>query len=167
MQEQLVNVDDNIVDLLLTDPPYNISSNGAAPQWIDKETGKNKNSIHNQNFSEQFDEDWDAVSHDEFLVRLSEWSKLWFKKMRKGGSFAVFISDRYISYLWKIMEDTGFEPKRIITWKKPAAVPFNRKVNPVSGCDCRSHTFPNNSSLNLGRRQAVFKNSFGGDCTHA
>jgi DNA modification methylase len=33
------------------------------------------------------------------------------------------------------MEDTGFEPKRIITWKKPAAVPFNRKVNPVSGCE--------------------------------
>ena len=33
------------------------------------------------------------------------------------------------------MEATGFEPKRIFTWKKPAAVPFNRKVNPVSGCE--------------------------------
>ena len=33
------------------------------------------------------------------------------------------------------MEEVGFEPKRIFTWKKPAAVPFNRKVNPVSGCE--------------------------------
>lgn len=135
MQEQLINVEDNSVDLLLTDPPYNISNDGAKPVWIDKETGKNKNNIHSQKFSENFDEDWDAVTHEEFLIQLEEWSELWFKKMRKGGAFAVFISDQYISYLWKIMEVKGFEPKRIFTWKKPAAVPFNRKVNPVSGCE--------------------------------
>jgi DNA modification methylase len=135
MQEQLLNVEDSSIDLLLTDPPYNISNNGAKPVWIDKETGENRNSIHSQKFSENFDEDWDAVTHEEFLQQLDEWSKLWFAKMRKGGAFAVFISDQYISYLWKIMEANGFEPKRIITWKKPAAVPFNRKVNPVSGCE--------------------------------
>lgn len=33
------------------------------------------------------------------------------------------------------MELAGFEPKRIFTWKKPAAVPFNRKFNPTSGCE--------------------------------
>lgn len=135
MQEKLINVDDESIDLLLTDPPYNISNDGAKPVWIDKETGENKNSIHSQKFSENFEEDWDAVTHEDFLQQLDEWSKLWFKKLRKGSAFAVFISDQYISYLWKIMEANGFEPKRIFTWKKPAAVPFNRKVNPVSGCE--------------------------------
>lgn len=135
MQDQLINVPDNSIDLLLTDPPYNISNTGAKPVWIDKETGKNKNSIHNQKFSESFDEDWDAVTHGQFLTQLYDWSNHWFPKLRKGGAFAVFISDQYISYLWKIMESVGFEPKRVITWKKPAAVPFNRKVNPVSGCE--------------------------------
>jgi site-specific DNA-methyltransferase (adenine-specific) len=135
MQEQLVNIEDGSIDLLLTDPPYNISNNGAKPVWIDKETGENKNKIHTQQFSETFDEDWDAVTHEEFLSQLEEWSRLWFRKLRKGGAFVVFISDQYISYLWKAMEAEGFEPKRIFTWKKPAAVPFNRKVNPVSGCE--------------------------------
>jgi len=135
MQEQLKNLDDNSIDLLLTDPPYNISNNGAKPEWIDSKTGKNKNSIHNQRFSENFEEDWDSVTHDVFLKQLEDWSECWYPKIRKGGAFAVFISDQYISYLWKIMEKTGFEPKRIFTWKKPAAVPFNRKVNPVSGCE--------------------------------
>ena len=135
MQEQLINVEDGSVDLLLTDPPYNISNDGAKPVWIDKKTGENKNNIHSQKFSENFDENWDAVTHEDFLMQLDEWSEFWFKKMRKGGAFAVFISDQYISYLWKIMEGKGFEPKRIFTWKKPAAVPFNRKVNPVSGCE--------------------------------
>lgn len=135
MQEQLKNVADDSINLLLTDPPYNISEKGAKPVWIDPITGENKNGIHSQQFSETFDENWDAVTHEQFLDQLDEWSKLWFTKMKKGAAFAIFISDQYISYLWKIMEANGFEPKRIITWKKPAAVPFNRKVNPVSGCE--------------------------------
>jgi DNA modification methylase len=128
-------VQDNSVDLLLTDPPYNISKEGAKPVWIDKETGKNKNTIHNQKFSESFSEDWDSVTHEEFLNSIDLWCQYWFKKVRKGGAFAIFISDQYISYLWKAMEKVGFEPKRVWTWKKPAAVPFNRKVNPVSACE--------------------------------
>lgn len=128
-------IQDGSVDLLLTDPPYNISGDGAKPVWIDPETGENKNSIHSQKFSENFEEDWDDVTHEEFLAQIEQWSQMWFRKLRKGGAFAVFISDQYISYLWKTMEAQGFEPKRVWTWKKPAAVPFNRQVNPVSACE--------------------------------
>jgi len=128
-------ITDNSIDFLLTDPPYNISDAGAKPEWIDPKTGENKNTIHSQKFDENFDSNWDSVTHNEFLQQMESWSKVWYNKLRKGGAFAVFISDKYISYLWKIMEDAGLEPKRIFTWKKPAAVPFNRKVNPVSGCE--------------------------------
>ena len=128
-------ITDNSIDFLLTDPPYNISDDGAKPEWIDPKTGENKNTIHSQKFDENFDTNWDRVTHDEFLKQMESWSKVWYDKLRKGGAFAVFISDKYISHLWKIMEAIGFEPKRIFTWKKPAAVPFNRKVNPVSGCE--------------------------------
>lgn len=128
-------IKDSSIDLLLTDPPYNISEDGAQPVWIDKATGENKTTIHNQKFSESFEEDWDDVAHDEFLTQLDDWAAMWFKKLRKGGTFAVFISDQYVSYLWTAMENAGFEPKRVWTWKKPAAVPFNRQVNPVSACE--------------------------------
>jgi DNA modification methylase len=135
MLDQDVCIQDNSIDLLLTDPPYNISEDGAQPVWIDKETGKNKTTIHNQRFSESFEHNWDDVGHDEFLKQLDSWAQLWFKKLRRGGSFAIFISDQYVSYLWTAMENAGFEPKRVWTWKKPAAVPFNRQVNPVSACE--------------------------------
>jgi site-specific DNA-methyltransferase (adenine-specific) len=128
-------IKDGSISLLLTDPPYNISEDGAQPVWIDKATGENKTTIHNQKFSESFDENWDDVAHDEFLKQLDDWAAMWFKKLRKGGAFAVFISDQYVSYLWTAMENAGFEPKRVWTWKKPAAVPFNRQVNPVSACE--------------------------------
>jgi len=132
IQEQIA---DNSIDLLLTDPPYNISDDGAKPVWIDSKTGKDKNTIHSQRFSENFEEDWDSVTHEVFLNYLEKWSELWFTKLKKGAAFAIFISDQYISYLWKIMETRGFEPKRVWNWKKPAAVPFNRNVMPVSGCE--------------------------------
>lgn len=135
MLDQELSIPDSSVDLLLTDPPYNISEDGAQPVWIDKETGKNKTTIHNQRFSESFEHNWDDVGHDEFLTQLDSWAQLWFKKLRRGGSFAIFISDQYVSYLWTAMENAGFEPKRVWTWKKPAAVPFNRQVNPVSACE--------------------------------
>jgi DNA modification methylase len=135
MLEVADQITDGSIDLLLTDPPYNISEDGAQPVWIDKETGKNKTNIHNQKFSERFDQNWDEVGHDEFLQQINGWADIWFKKIRKGGSFAIFISDQYVSYLWTAMENAGFEPKRVWTWKKPAAVPFNRKVNPVSACE--------------------------------
>ena len=129
------SIEDGSVDLVLTDPPYNISEGGAAPVWIDKKTGKNKTTIHNQQFSSTFEQDWDSVDHDDFLKQLDAWAEVWFCKLRRGGSFAVFISDQYVSYLWTAMERAGFEPKRMWTWKKPAAVPFNRQVNPVSACE--------------------------------
>jgi site-specific DNA-methyltransferase (adenine-specific) len=135
MLEQASEINDDSIDLLLTDPPYNISEDGAQPVWIDKETGKNKTTIHNQKFSESFEHNWDDVAHDEFLSQIDSWANLWFKKIRKGGTFAIFISDQYVSYLWTAMENAGFEPKRVWTWKKPAAVPFNRQVNPVSACE--------------------------------
>lgn len=135
MLEHNSTIEDYSIDLLLTDPPYNISEDGAYPIWIDKETGKNKANIHNQKFSESFEQNWDEVDHDVFLSQIDDWAKLWFKKVRSGGSFAIFISDQYVSYLWTAMENAGFKPKRVWTWKKPAAVPFNRQVNPVSACE--------------------------------
>jgi site-specific DNA-methyltransferase (adenine-specific)/modification methylase len=135
MLEVSNEISDGSIDLLLTDPPYNISQDGANPEWIDPKTGENKNTIHSQRFSDSFEQDWDNVGHEEFIKQMESWAAVWFKKLRKGGSFAVFISDQYVSYLWKIMEAAGFEPKRVWVWKKPAAVPFNRKVMPVSGCE--------------------------------
>jgi DNA modification methylase len=137
--KEIHQVEDNIVDLLLTDLPYNISEKGANPEWFvtDEKTGEkiNKNGIHNQQFDDKFEEKWDSLSEEDFIKNLQIWANTWYPKLRNGGSFAIFISDRYISHLWSAMEKAGFEPKRIWTWKKPAAVPFNRKVNPVSGCE--------------------------------
>lgn len=139
MLDELKKVDSDSVSLLLTDPPYNISERGAKPEWsvVDTETGEriNKNTIHSQKFDETFTENWDSIDNKDFKEQMRDWAIEWFRVVRPGGTFCIFISDVYISHLWEIMEEVGFEPKRVWTWKKPAAVPFNRSVNPVSGCE--------------------------------
>jgi DNA modification methylase len=138
MLDQLNQVADESTQLLLTDIPYNISENGANPIWNKTDESGNVvavNTIHNQKFDKEFEQDWDSKTPKEFINDLQAWSNAWFPKIKKGGAFAIFISDRYLSHLWDALEQSGFEPKRVWTWKKPAAVPFNRKVNPVSGAE--------------------------------
>jgi len=138
MLQGIKDVSDNSIRLLLTDPPYNISEKGANCTWSKTDDNGIKidaNTIHNQKFDEAFEDKWDSVTSDDFKAQLTDWASAWFPKLEKGAAFAIFISDRYLSDLWEAMENAGFEPKRVWTWKKPSAVPFNRKVNPVSGAE--------------------------------
>jgi len=128
MLHEIDNVADNSIQLLLTDPPYNISRELNVLNW-------EKNTVSSMQFDESFENNWDTVSDTDFITNMQEWSDAWYPKLKKGGSFLIFISDKFISHLWTAMENSGFEPKRVWTWKKPAAVPFNRKSNPISGSE--------------------------------
>ena len=128
MLEEIKNVKDGSIRLLLTDPPYNISRKLNCLDW-------EGNTATSMQFDEEFKESWDTLSEEDFIAEMQKWCDAWFPKLMKGGSFAVFISDKYLSHLWTAMEKSGFAPKRVWTWKKPAAIPFNRKFNPISGAE--------------------------------
>lgn len=118
-------VQDKSVDFILTDPPFNIS----------KETNFHtyeKNSIHSYKFDEKNEESWDTYSHEDFLVKLDEWSAEWNRVLRKGGNFAIFCADSYISHLMESLKNNGLSPRRLITWRKNNAVPVNRAYMPMS-----------------------------------
>lgn len=102
-------IQDSTIDLLLTDPPYNISAGRSIPVWIDKKTGGDRNTIHSHNFSNQFDDKWDEVDHEDFINQMRTWCTVWEKKLKKGAAFAIFMSDRYISHLWHCLERSRTE----------------------------------------------------------
>lgn len=131
MLEQSIKIKNESVDFILTDPPYAISKD-FKPVWKDKD-GNDLNTIHDHKFDRNFHDNWDNTEN--FVVRLNEWAEVWGKKLRKNGSIVVFTGDKYISHLWEALEKHGIIPKRVITWRKPAAVPFNRKVLMISGCE--------------------------------
>lgn len=89
--EELKKIETESVDLIVTDPPYNLS----------KDYGTTK----------------DNLEFDEYL----EWSREWLSEckrvLKKDGTIYVFMGVRYISYIYAIMErELGFEFNSWITW---------------------------------------------------
>jgi site-specific DNA-methyltransferase (adenine-specific) len=115
-----------LCDAIITDPPYNISRKINCLEW-------EGNTVHSMKFDK--DDDWDSKSHEVYIDLLNKWSFLFGAVLRPGGQFFSFCADRYISHYWEAMEANGINIKRVFTWCKPNAVPFNRKVTFLSSCE--------------------------------
>ena len=117
---------DSSVDLILTDPPFNIARDTNFHTY-------EKNTINSYRFDK--DKGWDSHSPEGFRALLAEWSQEFFRVLRPGGSFAVFCADEYLSDLISALKSAGLKPRRTLTWRKPNAVPVNRKHMMMSACE--------------------------------
>lgn len=89
--KKLKEIETESVDLIVTDPPYNLS----------KDYGNTK----------------DNMDFDEYL----EWTKSWLTEvdrvLKKDGTIYIFMGVRYISYLYQILEkELGYNFNSWITW---------------------------------------------------
>ena len=169
--EFLNTLDDNSVDLILTDPPYIIS----------KDTGMNKfkktvSEIENSGKNMKTLEEWEefkqkkGYSDDKYkenyirygntsgkkysfktqfgewdntftLEKLQEFIKLFYKKLKNGGTCIIWFDLWKIETLKKLMEQikktkkgnwSGFKQIRFIEWVKTNPVPVNQHTNYLS-----------------------------------
>lgn len=117
---------DNSVDLVLTDPPFNIARDTNFHTY-------EKNTINSFRFDA--DKGWDSYTPEGFRELLNAWAAEFARVLRKGGSFAVFCADEYLSDLISALKAAGLKPRRTLTWRKPNAVPVNRKHMMMSACE--------------------------------
>lgn len=117
---------DSSIDLVLTDPPFNIARDTNFHTW-------EGNTINSYRFDA--DKGWDSYSPEGFRSLLNIWSKEFHRVLRPGGTFAVFCADEYVSDLIGALKTNGLKPRRTITWRKPNAVPVNRKHMMMSACE--------------------------------
>lgn len=117
---------DQSVDLVLTDPPFNIARDTNFHTY-------KKNTINSFRFDK--DKGWDSYSNEGFKELLNSWALEFNRVLRPGGSFAVFCADEYLSDLISALRNAGLKPRRTLTWRKPNAVPVNRKHMMMSACE--------------------------------
>ncbi len=103
--EEIKTIPDGSIDLVLTDPPYNISREN-----VFKLNGR-KNVT--QNFGE-----WDHFEHHAFVELFKVWAQEFNRILRDGGSGYVFTSDDYVSHLRDALKESGLNPKATIVWHK-------------------------------------------------
>jgi DNA modification methylase len=122
------NIKNNSIDFILTDPPFNIARETNFHTYKD-------NTIHSYKFDSDTQEEWDTFSHEDFIKELYKWSSEFNRVLKKGGNFAIFCADSYISYFIDALKENGLSPRRVISWTKPNAVPINRAYMPTSAVE--------------------------------
>ena len=113
-RELLAEMTDGSADLILTDPPYNIS----------RQTGfasLGKQSVPRFAVNMDFGE-WDHKPVD--LDTLSESA---YRVLRKGGTAVIFYDVWKLSYLADAMSRAGFVMQRLVIWEKANPVPLNMR----------------------------------------
>ena len=167
--EFLNSLDDNSIDLILTDPPYIISKESGMNKFVDEvakldASGKNKkteeewvvfkekkgyiNDDYKTNYIKYgntsgnkyaFKTDFGKWDKEFTIEKLEEFVKLFYKKLRKGGTCIIFFDLWKLESLKAIMEraktkKNGFKQIRFIEWVKTNPMPLNQKINYLTNC---------------------------------
>ena len=103
--EYIKLLENNSVDAVITDPPYNISKDNNF-----KSMGRS-----GIDFGE-----WDKG------FNLNNWIELVAPKVKKGGNVVIFNGWRNLGEIADTLESNGFEVKDMIRWEKSNPMPRNR-----------------------------------------
>lgn len=126
--EGLSNIDEESIDLIITDPPYNVSTNLKIDRsrWGKKQKRK---AIINFDYGE-----WDKRTDDSFEKFTLAWYSQCKRVLKKGGSIYIFFTKELISWFhlnrlpeYPDQHQSIIKTKNIISWIKSNPLPaFNR-----------------------------------------
>ncbi len=129
--EGLKQLPDNSVDLIIADPPYNISKLND-----NRDRSKLNSPIMRRESPLKYDfGDWDNKSREEFIEFTKSWLKESCRVLRNGGTIISFFNKEDISLLGWTAKDYGIRTRTIMSWHKTNPVPSFRKVNYLSACE--------------------------------
>lgn len=118
-------------DLILTDPPYNISKLND-----NRDRSKLNSPIMRRESPLKYDfGEWDNKTREEFLEFTAKWLKECCRVLKDGGTFISFFNKEDISFLGWEAKKCGLRTRTIFTWCKSNPVPSFRKVNYLSATE--------------------------------
>lgn len=121
----LSSVKDGSVDLVLTDPPFNI---GAFMQ------GRAYN-ITNMRDNFFVDAGWDNLEEDEWLTNMEQFFQILSKKMKPKSSVIVFMSLMKVGKIIDIATKCGFYYKTTGVWHKTNPMPRNMNLHFINSLE--------------------------------
>lgn len=130
--EELLKVESNSIDLILTDPPYQISRSSGFKS-ITENTSKELASKYN--ISIDFGE-WDKTD-----LNWQELFKQYYRILKKGGTLIIFYDIWKSNELKENAELVKFKQARVGCWIKNNPVPINSKTNYLSNATEYFFTF--------------------------
>ncbi|WP_035908502.1 site-specific DNA-methyltransferase [Lebetimonas sp. JS085] len=111
-------IEDNSIQLIFADPPYNLSGNGL--KLVGNKTGGDYFMVN---------EEWDKMSFEEYKDFTNKWIKACKRILKENGSIFICCSYHNIGECTMGLKENGFKINNIITWQKTNAMPnLTRRV---------------------------------------
>ena len=116
---ELIKLEDNSIDCVITDPPYFIDK--LDNKWSSKDIKDDKKNSHIKHLPKgmKFDKKQVKSLYDYYL----ELSRLLFKKMKPGAYFLSFSSPRLYHAIAMAVDLAGFEIRDMINWTYTQGMP--------------------------------------------
>ena len=146
----LDKIESNSIDLILTDPPYQISRKSNFKNHSEKATDFIKTKY--KKYSIDFGY-WDTDIDLNFLF------KEYYRVLKKGGTLIIFYDIWKSTYLKEVADKNNFKQHRVGQWLKNNPVPINSKVNYLSNCSEYFFSFvkDKNPTFNSEYDNAIYK----------
>ena len=124
---ELVKLEDNSIDCVITDPPYFIDK--LDNKWSSSQVNNDIKNSHIKHLPKgmKFDKSQVKNLYDYYL----ELSKLLFKKMKPGAYFLSFSSPRLYHAIAMSCEISGFEIRDMINWTYTQSMPKGMSVSHI------------------------------------
>lgn len=142
---EMKKLKDSSVDLIITDPPYNLGK-------FMKDRDTNLVKMRDNFFGAA---GWDNLSYDQWKIAMDSFFSESARLLKKGGSMIVFMSLIRIETIVEIAEKYGFYYKTTGIWHKLNPMPRNMNLHFVNSTEAwlyftykkRTGTFNNNGKV--------------------
>jgi DNA modification methylase len=129
--ELLKQIPNDSINLIITDPPYNISKLND-----NRDRSKLNSPIMRRESPLKYDfGEWDNKTREEFMEFTKSWLTECCRVLKNGGTIISFFNKEDISFLGWTSKDFGIRTRTILSWHKTNPVPSFRKVNYLSACE--------------------------------
>lgn len=122
---KMAAIPDNSVDLILTDPPYNLG-------LFMKKRGTNLKQLRSNHFSGQ---GWDDLEFDEWTKQMDVFFKECHRVLKKRGNLIMFMSIIKAETLISIAENNKFYYKTVGIWHKTNPMPRNMNLHFINSTE--------------------------------
>lgn len=123
--ECLKTISDDSVDLIITDPPYNLG-------LFMKKRGTNMNALRDGHFEAS---GWDDLPFEDWVVQMNELFTECNRVLKKRGNLVMFMSIMKVETIIDIAQKHGFYYKTVGVWHKKNPLPRNMNLQFVNSTE--------------------------------
>jgi site-specific DNA-methyltransferase (adenine-specific) len=124
-EELMGSIENNSIDLILTDPPFNLGS-------FMRKRGTNLVKMRENQFSYA---GWDDLEYDEWYLKMDAFFKHSNRVLRKKGSLVLFMSLMKIETIIQLAEKNNFYYKTVGIWHKTNPMPRNMNLQFINSTE--------------------------------